>query len=803
MSGSIRKMPIMAMRSKQAYELEQKAIEYLRWAQKQNWDGVASAFASGAAEGMVSASESALDGSTLGAYSWLDNKYDFGKARRQQEVQQLAESANLGTAYQIANTAAEVGGGMRGAAVKAWNLGAAAAKAIPLINKSKIIAPAIGGAGLSSLTENSFKYDFSDLQKIGLGTLQGTAAAVALVALQSHSWDVLKKFFPEANLAGIKGGIDNVVQSEKAAETVQKGMAANPELAQDVADQLPRAIERINKNTADTVNQTLKQRIDVPQTVANRQAQFDDYLRQHAADEVWDFAPRQQLDAIPAQSNFSPENFSISQNRDEAQSIIKEQANDLGKNIFNNDDILKNEQAKLLFNDVRHSQDIHTAKEVWKDFQGTQYWNHQMAKEALQTGNVTVYSTEPVLNFEQIGAKVTPSLTEAQSLFTGEKIYKHEVPITDIAWLNSTQGYYAQNRSGVGHFLDSDRISFTGTLKNTVENPDITFNQRYGIHYIKKYNNNQTNKEFYDIVYENNGDLYGKFIGGKKYVLTQFKEPMKDLSFHRRPSEASGLRINLIPTNDTSLIQNNIYANGAVVNNNLKNIFDIYKTLSFNQQKLLHEAFNNVLNNSTAKAGSFENLQSAIRELDKMAAVKSQNGINPAEAADMLNLQNLLSMHLGELYRQKALKLAKVKPMEEAYKAGLQTKPLPQTASELEQTAYAQGKFNNMTANNAQNNLAQQVLQEPDINKQIYDKIHLWLQQQNEAYQRSKLLKQQAQRWMLNEQKPRNYIEQIRYYLETDAGRKALNRNFDGTNKWYSRQPEPYFINSMVQNHDK
>ena len=30
MSGSIRKMPIMAMRSKQAYELEQKAIEYLR-----------------------------------------------------------------------------------------------------------------------------------------------------------------------------------------------------------------------------------------------------------------------------------------------------------------------------------------------------------------------------------------------------------------------------------------------------------------------------------------------------------------------------------------------------------------------------------------------------------------------------------------------------------------------------------------------------------------------------------------------------------------------------------------------------
>lgn len=723
MSGSIRKMPIMAMRSKQAYELEQKAIEYLRWAQKQNWDGVASAFASGAAEGMVSASESALDGSTLGAYSWLDNKYDFGKARRQQEVQQLAESANLGTAYQIANTAAEVGGGMRGAAVKAWDLGAAAAKAIPLINKSKIIAPAIGGAGLSSLTENSFKYDFSDLQKIGLGTLQGTAAAVALVALQSHSWDVLKKFFPEANLAGIKGGIDNVVQSEKAAETVQKGMAANPELAQDVADQLPRAIERINKNTADTVNQALKQRIDVPQTVANRQAQFDNYLKQHAADEVLDFAPRQQLDAILPTKSFDVE---------------KE---------------LSGEQAK------------------------------ELLKKLVEENNINIYGD-------------------------------------------------------INHFTKGSRAKYVKTLSGTLDEPNVIYTQTHPkgdeqTYFIKKFIDENTGKEFYDFIIERDGKLFDKYNTDQNYILNQFnkptknlafngeytkqpeapdalngayyntKKPIKDLSFHRRPSEASELRINLIPTNDTSLIQSNIYANGAVVNNNLKNIFDIYKTLSFNQQKLLHEAFNNVLNNSTAKAGSFENLQSAIRELDKMAAVRSQNGINPAEAADMLNLQNLLSMHLGELYRQKALKLAKVKPLEEAYKAGLQTKPLPQTTPKLEQTAYAQGKFNNMTANNAQNNLAKQVLQEPDINKQIYNKIHLWLQQQNEAYQRSKLLEQQAQRWMLNEQKPRNYIEQIRYYLETDAGRKALNRNFDGTNKWYSRQPEPYFINSMVQNYDK
>ena len=641
---------------------------------------------------MVSASESALDGSTLGAYSWLDNKYDFGKARRQQEVQQLAESANLGTAYQIANTAAEVGGGMRGAAVKAWDLGAAAAKAIPLINKSKIIAPAIGGAGLSSLTENSFKYDFSDLQKIGLGTLQGTAAAVALVALQSHSWDVLKKFFPEANLAGIKGGIDNVVQNEKATETVQKGMAANPELAQDVARQAPAAAERINQNTADAVNQALKQRIDVPQTVANRQAQFDDYLKQHAADEV--------LDATPVATRYTNGDYT---------STLKS----IRKNIEKQEP------------DFKIRQD--------------------------DNGNID---------------------------------YNHFVK-------------------------DRQRAEYIQTLPETYKHPDkIVFaNNKEGLpreYRMKEYYNPDKQQRVYDIdIKSNDGTLVTKFAREGKNGRNYYNN-IENLGLTSQASETArgpGQTWNAHIPDSPRIIY--ITPQNNVVNPNLPHISELYKNLSYNQQKLLHEAFNNVLNNSTAKAGSFENLQSAIRELDKMAAVRSQNGINPTEAADMLNLQNLLSMHLGELYRQKALKLAKVKPLEEAYKAGLQTKPLPQTAPELEQTAYAQGKFNNMTANNAQNNLAKQVLQEPDINKQIYDKIHLWLQQQNEAYQRSKLLEQQAQRWMIEEQKPRNYIEQIRYYLETDAGRKALNRNFDGTNKWYSRQPEPYFINSMVQNHDK
>lgn len=96
---------------------------------------------------------------------------------------------------------------------------------------------------------------------------------------------------PEANLAGLRGGIDNVMQNEKAMATVQKGMEVNSDLAHTVAKQTPAAAQRINQNTENVVNQALKQHIDVPQTVANRQEQFNNYLQQHSADEVLDATP--------------------------------------------------------------------------------------------------------------------------------------------------------------------------------------------------------------------------------------------------------------------------------------------------------------------------------------------------------------------------------------------------------------------------------------------------------------------------------------------------------------------------------
>ena len=670
-------------------DTQQKLAQYLRQIQQQNWNGVIPAALNGTKQGIVSGLESFLSGSTLSGYDWFDKKLNFGKSARQEEVQQLAESNNLGSIYTLANGAAEIGGGMKGLAAKTWNLGVTGMKALPFIKESSTLAPIIGGAGLSSLTENSFKYDFSDLQKIGLGTLKGTAASVALIALQNGAFDVIKKFFPEANLAGFKGGIDNVLQDEKALSTVQKGIHTSPELAQEVAQQIPAAAQRINQNTAELVNQNLKQRIDVPQTIANRQNQFDNYLQQHAADEV--------LDATPTVTRYT--------SGDSIQTLKSIRKNMLKQN---------------------------------PDF--------KMAID--KNGNID---------------------------------YKH----------------FTQ---------DNQRAEYLRTLPETYNNPDkIVFaknnNDLPREYRMKEYYNPDNKERVYDIdIKSDNGTLITKFAREGKNGKNYYKK-IEDMGLTSQASETARgpgqtwtAHIPDSPRNIYIAPQKN------VVNPNLPHISELYKNILPTQEKFLNEILAHTTKQSNTKVGSFESFQQAAAKLDKIANSNHiKNYMDSPQNAEIYDLKNKLINYLGETYKKESNKLEKIEPLKQAYQAGKQSEPLPQQSSQIEQNAYAQGQFDNMTSNSVNQNLAQNILQEPNIYNQLYHSTNQKLYQQNIAYNRSQLLEQQALNQSSIQRRPRNYIEWIKYYLEENAGRKALDTNFDGTNKWYSQQPEPYFANSFIQ----
>lgn len=93
---------------------------------------------------------------------------------------------------------------------------------------------------------------------------------------------------------------------------------------------------------------------------------------------------------------------------------------------------------------IRNVEDIHTLGEVLEDPE----WDYDefdpdytraMAEDAIQTGEIRVYSSYPISE----GVFVTPSEMEAESYSADGRVYSEVVPIEDVAWIDPTQGQYA------------------------------------------------------------------------------------------------------------------------------------------------------------------------------------------------------------------------------------------------------------------------------------------------------------------------------------------------------------------------
>lgn len=95
---------------------------------------------------------------------------------------------------------------------------------------------------------------------------------------------------------------------------------------------------------------------------------------------------------------------------------------------------------------IRSIEDIKSFKEALEydglsaDENVTPDFTAEMVKDALKNGLVTVYSSKPIKN----GIFVTPSKMEAQNYAGDGKVYSKKVPLSDVAWIDATQGQYAE-----------------------------------------------------------------------------------------------------------------------------------------------------------------------------------------------------------------------------------------------------------------------------------------------------------------------------------------------------------------------
>ncbi|MBO5435073.1 hypothetical protein J6A31_04550 [bacterium] len=65
-------------------------------------------------------------------------------------------------------------------------------------------------------------------------------------------------------------------------------------------------------------------------------------------------------------------------------------------------------------------------------------YNRNNALTALKTNKITVYSSYPIKQ----GIFVTPSKLEALSYSANNMVYSKSVQLTDVAWIDITQGQY-------------------------------------------------------------------------------------------------------------------------------------------------------------------------------------------------------------------------------------------------------------------------------------------------------------------------------------------------------------------------
>ena len=90
---------------------------------------------------------------------------------------------------------------------------------------------------------------------------------------------------------------------------------------------------------------------------------------------------------------------------------------------------------------VRNVDDIKTLDEAVKeDGVYAPDYTEEDAKNAVKSGEITVYSSKPIEN----GVFVTPSKMEAENYAGGEKVYSKKVPISDVAWIDTIEGQYAR-----------------------------------------------------------------------------------------------------------------------------------------------------------------------------------------------------------------------------------------------------------------------------------------------------------------------------------------------------------------------
>lgn len=154
--------------------------------------------------------------------------------------------------------------------------------------------------------------------------------------------------------------------------------------------------------------------------------------------------------------------------------------------------------------------------EGWEESGFDPDYDGNMAKKALKTGKITIYSSYPIKQ----GTFVTPSYMEAESYSGNGKVYSKKVNLEDVAWIEPTQGQYAKvNNTKASEKQEVNKIKQDGSITMTYVRNANTNTQNYGSRYGQ---NIEPAGEYMSM-----DTMQGKYkIPGFEYGSIDFKKPL-------------------------------------------------------------------------------------------------------------------------------------------------------------------------------------------------------------------------------------------------------------------------------------
>lgn len=550
-------------------------------------------------------------------------------------------------------------------------------------NLDKLVRSGVVGAGTGALYGAGRTENLEDLtSNVNEDAQMGGALGLVLPPALQGAKGFINKLNPKRALADKATGLNNIVKDGDSVKMLKRGIQADDAIASQVKEEAPAAMNSLNERMREALNRLTGRKLDIEQANVNQKGRYDRFIGQNADRELLDFAPtREQLAAYTAESKYNPnKNYT----RADATSALEKRASNLGVDLYNNVDDLKQAQLDLINSSnpmlddyhtgIRSLKDIKTWNEaiddadsfVWGDF------SREQAQQALKSGKVKVYSSKPIKE----GGFVSTSKNQAMDYAGGGKVYEQEVPLQDVAWINGDEGQYAPVDKGKGYFLKrDDRLPVSRTLENTVKNPDITFTQGNKGYVVKKYDAN--GKPFFDFIAQKEGKIYNKFPTDEGYVDNQLKKSAQNVSLSGRVSEGNAGLIHNLPSETTNIIPNQ----KVVVNKNLPRLSAYTDGLNEFQKDALNQALSKGAYMSTNAKGTLGATHRGQEVLNDMIEASYNTSIIGQKKPTTETRQLMqVKERLNQILEPSGIKpydagLSKAKALQDAYEKGYKFKP--------------------------------------------------------------------------------------------------------------------------------